>query len=191
MAFSTPISSVTQNAIIAGYKVAANRAPSSKTFRYPLKNIDKSDDYLQIESYEYAPPGLSSNPATFTQRSSDDVGYGEKTIRGIVILPIPEGIQDSNIAGWGSGDMGPLQTAAMGAAKDIVGSQDFFKSTYGAISNIIGKASGASQTAIGQNALQTFFASKASQVTENFKALDVIPLLTPEVMARIKTVLKS
>ena len=34
-------------------------------------------------------------------------------------------------------------------------------------------------------------ASKASQVTENFKALDVIPLLTPEVMARIKTVLKS
>jgi hypothetical protein len=35
----------------------------------------------------------------------------QKTIRGIVILPIPEGIQDSNIAGWGSGDMGPLQTA--------------------------------------------------------------------------------
>lgn len=164
MAFPTQISSATQNAVTAGYKAAANRAPSSKTFRYPLKNIDKSDDYLQIESYEYVPPGLSSNTATFAQRSSDDVGYGEKTIRGIVILPIPEGIQDSNIAGWGSGDMGPLQTAAMGAAKDIVGSQDFFKSTYGAISNIIGKASGASQTAIGQNALQTFFASKASQV---------------------------
>jgi aryl-alcohol dehydrogenase-like predicted oxidoreductase len=34
-------------------------------------------------------------------------------------------------------------------------------------------------------------ASKASQVTENFKALDVIPRLTPEVMARIKAVLKS
>ena len=136
----------------------------TKAFRYPLKNIDASDDYLQIESYEYAPPGLSSNPATFAQRSSDDVGYGEKTIRGIVILPIPEGIQDSNSAGWGSGDMGPLQTAAMGVAKNVVGSDNFFTSTYGQISNIIGKASGASQTAIGQNALQTFFASKASQV---------------------------
>jgi hypothetical protein len=164
MAFPTQLSQVTQNATIAGYKAVSNRAPSSKIFRYPLKNIDASDDYLQIESYEYVPPRLSSNTATFAQRSSDDVGYGEKTIKGIVILPIPEGIQDSNIAGWGSGDMGPLQTAAMGAAKDIVGSQDFFKSTYGAISNIIGKASGASQTAIGQNALQTFFASKASQV---------------------------
>jgi hypothetical protein len=50
MDFSTPISSATQNAIIGGYKAAANRAPSSKIFRYPLKNIDASDDYLQIES---------------------------------------------------------------------------------------------------------------------------------------------
>lgn len=34
-------------------------------------------------------------------------------------------------------------------------------------------------------------ASKASQVTENFGALDVIPLMTPDVMAEIKAVLKS
>jgi hypothetical protein len=111
MAFPTQFSSATQNAITAGYKVAANRAPSSKTFRYPLKNIDKSDDYLQIESYDYVPPGLNLSATSFAQNSSDDVGYGKKTIRGTVILPIPEGIQDSNIAGWGEGNMGPLQTA--------------------------------------------------------------------------------
>jgi aryl-alcohol dehydrogenase-like predicted oxidoreductase len=34
-------------------------------------------------------------------------------------------------------------------------------------------------------------ASKASQVVENFKALDVIELLTPEVMGQIKTALRS
>jgi hypothetical protein len=78
MAFPTQFSSATQNAITAGYKVAANRAPSSKTFRYPLKNIDKSDDYLQIESYEYLPPGLNLSATSFAQRSSDDVGYGPK-----------------------------------------------------------------------------------------------------------------
>ena len=163
MAFSTPISSATQNAIIAGYKVAANRAPSSKTFRYPLKNIDKSDDYLQIESYEYVPPRLNLSATSFAQRSSDDVGYGEKTIRGIVILPIPEGIQDSNIAGWGSGDMGPLQTAALGAGMDVVSGGNLVTSAKNAVENLFKKATGASQTATGQDALQTFFASEATK----------------------------
>jgi aryl-alcohol dehydrogenase-like predicted oxidoreductase len=34
-------------------------------------------------------------------------------------------------------------------------------------------------------------ASKASQVTENFGALDVIDALTPDVMAEIKSALKG
>jgi hypothetical protein len=59
--------------------------------------------------------------------------------------------------------MGPLQSAAMAVGKEVSGSENFFTSTVGAISNLIGKASGASQTAIGQDALQTFFASKAAQ----------------------------
>jgi hypothetical protein len=163
MAFPTQFSSATQNAITAGYKVAANRAPSSKTFRYPLKNIDKSDDYLQIESYEYVPPGLNLSATSFAQNSSDDVGYGEKTIRGIVILPIPEGIQDSNIAGWGSGDMGPLQGAVLGAGMDVVSGGNLVTSAKNAVENLFKKATGASQTAIGQDALQTYFASQAAQ----------------------------
>ena len=167
MAFPTQLSQVTQNATIAGYKAVSNRAPSSKIFRYPLKNIDASDDYLQIESYEYAPPGLSLGETNFAQRSSDDVvaegGYGTKNIRGTVILPIPEGIQDSNSAGWGAGDMGPLQTAILGAGKEMIEGGNFFESTKGAVQNLIGKASGASQTAGGQNAIQTYFASQAAK----------------------------
>ena len=135
----------------------------TKAFRYPLKNIDASDDYLQIESYEYLPPGLNLSATSFAQNSSDNAGYGPKNFRGTVILPIPEGIQDSNSAGWGEGQMGPLQSAAMAVGKEVAGSENFFTSTVGAINNIIGKASGASQTATGQNALQTFFASKAAQ----------------------------
>jgi len=167
MAFPTQISSATQNAVTAGYKVAANRAPSSKIFRYPLKNIDASDDYLQIESYAYLPPGLTLSETTFAQRSSDNVveegGYGTKNIRGTVILPIPEGIQDSNIAGWGEGNMGPLQAAALGAGKEIIEGGNFFEGVKGAVENLIGKASGASQTAGGQDALQTLFATQAAK----------------------------
>ena len=166
MAFSTPISSATQNAVIAGYKVAANRSPSSKTFRYPLKNIDKSDDYLQIESYEYVPLTLNLSQTTFAQRSSDDVvaegGYGAKNIKGTVILPIPEGIQDSNIASWGSGDMGPLQGAVLGAGMDVVSGGNLVTSAKNAVENLFKKATGASQTATGQTTIQAFFASQAA-----------------------------
>lgn len=163
MAFPPQISSATQNAITAGYKVAANRAPSSKIFRYPLKNIDASDDYLQIESYDYVPPGLNISGTTFAQRSSDDVGYGSKTIRGTVILPIPEGIQDSNSASWGSGDMGPIQTALMGLGKEVVSSQNAFTSLGGAVKNIFDKSLNAATTGTTQKMIQTFFASEATK----------------------------
>ena len=162
MAFSTPISSATQNAVIAGYKVAANRAPSSKTFRYPLKNIDKSDDYLQIESYEYLPPGLTLSATSFAQRSSDDVGYGPKNFRGSVILPIPEGIQDSNSASWGEGMMDPLQTAVMGmAVRGIEGKG--FGDAVSAVKDVFDKSLNAATVGTTQRMIQTFFASQATK----------------------------
>ena len=43
----------------------------AKTFRYPLKNIDMSDDYLQIESLDYVPPRLNLSATSFAQKSSD------------------------------------------------------------------------------------------------------------------------
>lgn len=135
----------------------------TKIFRYPFKNIDASDDYLLIESYDYVPPGLNLSESSFAQKSSDDVGYGEKTIRGTVILPIPEGIQDSNSASWGEGNMGPIQTATMGAAMGIIGSNNPATAGIEALKNVFNKLGAASQTAIGQDLSKTFFASKAAE----------------------------
>lgn len=167
MAFPNQFSSATQNAITAGYKAEANKAPSSKIFRYPLKNIDKSDDYLQIESYEYVPPTLNLGETTFAQRSSDDVvnegGYGTKNIKGTVILPIPEGIQDSNSASWGSGDMGPIQTATMGVAMKVISGENAFTSLGNAAKNVFDKSVNAATVGTTQKMIQTFFASKAAQ----------------------------
>jgi len=162
MAFPPQISSATQNAVTAGYKAAANRAPSSKTFRYPLKNIDKSDDYLQIESFDYVPPGLTVSATSFAQNSSDDVGYGKKTIRGTVILPIPEGIQDSNSAGWGEGNMGPIQAATMGVAAEIIAGKGV-DDAVGAVKNVFDKSLNAATTGTTQKMIQTFFASQAAK----------------------------
>lgn len=142
-------------------------AKSLGSFRYPLKNIDKSDDFLKIQSFEYIPPGLNLSLNTFAQGSSDDRvesgGYGPKKIRGTVILPIPENIQDSNQAGWGAGQMDPLQTAIMGGAKKIIDGKSPITSIMDIVPGIISKLGSASQTATGQSALQTFFATKATE----------------------------
>ena len=133
----------------------------TKIFRYPSKNIDASDDYLLIESYDYVPPGLNLSESSFAQKSSDDVGYGEKTIRGTVILPIPEGIQDSNSASWGEGNMGPIEAATMGMA--IKGIEKGFGGVVDAVKNVFDKSLNAATVGTTQKMIQTFFASQATK----------------------------
>ena len=111
--------------------------------RYPLQNISQSDDFLKIESFKYTPPGLNLSGNTFAQRSSDDVGYGSQSSRGTVILPMPQQIQDSNGASWGSGDMGPLQGAILGAGMDVVSGGNLVTSAKNAVENLFKKATGA------------------------------------------------
>jgi hypothetical protein len=136
----------------------------AKTFRYPLKNIDMSDDYLLIESLDYVPPGLNlGDTGSFAQKSSDDVGYGEKTIRGTVILPIPENIQDSNSASWGEGNMGPIETATMGVAMEVISSENAFTSLGAAAKNVFDKSVNAATVGTTQKMIQTFFASQATK----------------------------
>jgi hypothetical protein len=135
---------------------------SVPNYRYPIKNINASDDFLKIESYEYKPPGLNlGETGSFAQRSSDDAGYGKPTGRGTVILPMPQTIQDSNGASWGAGNMDPLQTAAMGVAMGAVenGTGGVAKGVGSLLSNL----KSAAQTAGGQSAVQTFFATKATE----------------------------
>ena len=137
---------------------------SVPNYRYPIKNINASDDFLKIESYEYKPPGLNlGETGSFAQRSSDDVGYGKPTGRGTVILPMPQTIQDSNGASWGAGTMDPLQTATMGVTMKVIQSKEPVNELVNSITNIFKKGSAAVQTAGGQGALQTYFATEATK----------------------------
>ena len=125
---------------------------SVPNYRYPIKNINASDDFLKIESYKYEPPGLNLGETdSFAQRSSDDVGYGKPTGRGTVILPMPQTIQDSNGASWGAGNMDPLQTATLGVAMGVIANGDPAKGGISAMQNVFAKLGAASQTAIGQD----------------------------------------
>ena len=137
------------------------------SFRYPLKNIDASDDFLKIQSFDYVPPGLNLSLNTFAQNSSDDKvesgEYGPKKIRGTVILPIPENIRDNNLANWGGGQMDPLQTAAMGLATGVIKDGNPIEGIAGNINVLFNKLNSAAKTGTTQSMVQTFFASQATK----------------------------
>jgi hypothetical protein len=137
------------------------------SFRYPLKNIDASDDFLKIQSFDYVPPGLNLSLNTFAQKSSDDKvesgEYGTKKIRGTVILPIPENIRDNNSANWGAGQMDPLQTAAMGLATGVIKDGSPIEGIAGNINVLFNKLNSAAKTGTTQSMVQTFFASQATK----------------------------
>jgi hypothetical protein len=141
-----------------------------QNLRYPFKNIDKSDDYLKIEVLEYIPPGLNTTLTTFSQPSSDTADYpgiGSKEIKGSVILPIPEGISDSNLAAWGEGRMGPLDTLGMGVALGTIKSEDISKGFFSSVGNALQLTGNASKTGTTQRMIQQFFAAKAvEQITQ-------------------------
>jgi len=84
-----------------------------KILRYPFTKLDKSDDYLKIEIYDFIAPGIdfakSGNNQLLRLRTSDEVYEGGKQkVLATIILPIPEGITDSNAASWEAGGLNPV-----------------------------------------------------------------------------------
>lgn len=93
------------------------------SYRYPLKKIDISDDYLQILIVDYVPPDVNTNSGNLIQRTSTQAlaesGNLKKPLYQI-ILPMPQGIGDNNMVDWGEDSLNPLAAYALGASKNIM-----------------------------------------------------------------------
>jgi hypothetical protein len=96
----------------------------SAFYRYPLKKLEASDDYIEIRVRDYVPPGVgASTIATATtkgegnngeeidvptnintfvlQSSTQAANQTQVKTKYRIQLPIPSGIQDTNQVGWG------------------------------------------------------------------------------------------
>ena len=95
----------------------------AECFRYPAKRITESDDYLQILIVNYVPPGVSTNPSNLIQRTSTqalaDSGNLTNSLYQI-LLPMPQGISDSNMVDWGDDSLNPIAAAGLGASQAII-----------------------------------------------------------------------
>lgn len=128
--------------------------------RYPYKKIDKSDDYLQIDIVEYQAPGLTTQDGSFALNSSDQTyanlgGKDSKAkILETIFLPMPDDIEDSNVAKWGEGTMGPNEAILANFATR--GIEDVGKE----LKELGGKVAGALNSGLGQQAVQLGIAGK-------------------------------
>jgi hypothetical protein len=102
VSFPQSLSPETQAAVTQGYKNTA--AAAIPTIRYPYKKITDSDDYLMIKVVKYKSPGYNTGAGAgnFTAlTSTQSLQNNIKTPEAIILLPIPQNVQDQNAVGWG------------------------------------------------------------------------------------------
>ena len=94
-----------------------------ETFRYPQKRIDALDDYLQILVVKYTPPGVSTNPSNLIQRTSTQALAESPNLKNPlyqILLPMPQGISDTNMVDWGDDSLNPIAAAGVGGSKAVI-----------------------------------------------------------------------
>jgi hypothetical protein len=94
----------------------------AEQLRYPIKNIEKGDDYFKIQVIKYEAPGLNLTGG-FALRTTEEALQQSGSIKNslaTIILPMPANIQDSNAAEWTTGTMNPLQASLANAANSAV-----------------------------------------------------------------------
>jgi len=132
----------------------------AECFRYPAKRITESDDYLQILIVNYVPPSVSTNPSNLIQRTSTqalaDSGNLTNSLYQI-LLPMPQGISDSNMVDWGDDSLNPLAAGLVGGAQQAIAGdpEKGFKDITSAIKNVATSGNG-------QDLITSYFAAKAA-----------------------------
>jgi len=96
--------------------------------RYPYEAITETTDYLQIAIKKYVAGGLPT-PANPSSRrrigKATNVGATASSVAelvddGIILLPMPSNIQDSNSVGYGDDTINSYASMAIGAVNEVI-----------------------------------------------------------------------
>ena len=137
----------------------------AEILRYPDKAIHDDTDYLQIEVIEYKKLGITPQQDILSKGlNSSKNNYGEKNLLSTILLPIPQNIQDSNGAGWGEDSLNTLAAYGVGAATDVIESNNYLKGIVDAIKQAAGDLKSLAVSGEGNKLTNTFFASAAANV---------------------------
>jgi len=133
------------------------------SYRYPQKKIEKFDDYLEIFVVKYAPPGLeiSDAPNILQRTSTQALDSSGSLVDPMyhILLPMPQGISDSNVVTWGDDSINSMEAFGGAAAQELIqnGPQaalDILKSSINATKGVLTNGNG-------QDLIKSAIAAKA------------------------------
>ena len=125
--------------------------PSGGILRYPYEAITEKTDYLQLTIFKYdtVNAGKFSSDRLVNQDFQNQNPYSSVTTAreafkakvlgdgGVIALPMPSNIQDSNSVSYEAGNLNNLAATGLGIASDLIGTNIFdLKSTRSTIQNL-------------------------------------------------------
>ena len=141
--------------------------------RYPNARIDTDSDYLEIRVVEYKPLGFdTSGEQALIGNYTDELQENIENPLGFIFLPIPENIQDSNAVSWGDDSINGLAAIGMKGAMEAIKNPSLFEGAKKAGKTVIGGIGDLAGDAGTQDAVASFFASKAVNVLGGNTTLD-------------------
>ena len=141
--------------------------------RYPNSRIDTDSDYLEIRVVEYKAPGFdTSGDQALIGNSTDELQENIENPLGFIFLPIPENIQDSNAVSWGDDNINGLAAIGMKGAMEAIKNPSLLDGAAKAGKTVIGGIGDLAGDAGTQDAVASFFASKAVNVLGGNTTLD-------------------
>lgn len=150
------------NALSPKSAVQSKTKTPNKIYRYPLKQLDGSTDYLQIRVLKYKAPGyqtINQDNLKFTSGTEVLQNSSLKTPLYYIHLPIPSGIEDTNSVDWGKDSINAIEAYGVQGFQKLLGSSDLGKSFADSMQKL-GKDASTLSTAGAQDIVQSFFASK-------------------------------
>jgi len=133
----------TQNAYANAY-AGATAAPdylksAGKTsFRYPLKRLDNTSDYLEIKVFDYIAGEFDLGPPLTVSTVQSRQKAKKISPTHYIILPIPQNVSDNISVTWGEDSINPIQAALIAGSQKFIGKSP--AAAYeGAINNIKNK----------------------------------------------------
>lgn len=164
---------------------ALNNGPVIYT--YPIRKIDTSDDYLEIQVLEYQSSlqGALNNP---NYQLSTDIPnatqqYQNVTAKAYIHLPIPQSIRDENSVTWGESSLNSLAAAAVTQGVDAIKSSDFGPAIAGLLTKVLGGVNNLSKSGNVQQAVATGFAAAAvNQLGGNIDPSEILTRATGQII---------
>ena len=184
VSFPQSLSSATQAAVTQGYKNTA--AAAIPTIRYPYKKITDSDDYLMIKVVKYKAPGNGSdnkgNNFSFTT-STQALQNNIKTPEAIILLPIPQNVQDQNAVGWGENKLNGFELAGIKSIGGALNSENLAAGAATGVSDYVKRLTQGAVKGNLQNQITSYFTAQLlSLAGGNTTTADLVSRTTGQVL---------